>query len=218
MVKFLSVLLLFFLFGCQNQNEQNRIKNPIKDDSSKELVKDTTWDKSKYFSEELVGDSLLCSKYWKLVPLNRIVLDTLDKNPLKNIKITKQINFERNIEECLKGYEDVYSIKLKLENGIEIEFIQDNTDSKSTLITLVNDKLFSVRKLFGEMFSKESEIYFHYDSGDFYKLSNGNILFVEQPASWCGTANVFDCYQYFDLQKKEIIQFIEKDEFIKTLK
>ncbi len=217
MVKFLSLLLLFSLFGCQNQNEQNTVENP-KDESSKELVKDTTWDKSKYFSEELVGDSMLCSKYWQLAPLNRIVLDTLDKNPLKNIKITNQINFERNIEECLRGYEDVYSIKLKLENGIEIEFIQDNTDSKSTLITVVNDKLFSVRKLFSEMFSKESEIYFHYDSGDFYKLSNGNILFVEQPASWCGTANVFDCYQYFDVQKKEIIQFIEKDEFIKTLK
>lgn len=218
MVKFHSFLLLFILFGCQNQKEKNTIKNPIKDTTSNEVKKETVQDKSKHFSDELVGDSTLCLTYSRLAPLNKIVFDTLDKNPLKNITITNQINSEKYIEECMRGYEDVYSIKLNLENEFEIEFIQDNTDSKSTLLTVVNDKLFSVRKLFSEMFSKDSEIYFHYDSGIFYKLSNGNILFVEQPASWCGRANIFDCYQYFDLKKKEIIQFIEKDEFINTLK
>jgi hypothetical protein len=218
MVKFLSFLLLLVLFGCQNQNEKNSIEKPIKDVASHKIINDSTLDKSKYFSEELVGDSMLCSTYSRLVPLYKVVFDTLDRNPLKNIKITNRIKSEKYIEDCMRGYEDIYSIKLKLDNGFEIKFIQDNTDSKSALITVVNQQLFSVRKLFGEMFSKDSEIHFHYDSGSFYKLSDGNILFVEQPASWCGRANVFDCYQYFDLKKKEIIQFIEKDEFINTLK
>lgn len=69
-----------------------------------------------------------------------------------------------------------------------------------------------------EMFLIQSEIYFHYDTGKMYKLSNGNMLYVEQPASWSGGANIFDFYQYFDLKKKEIIQFVEKDDFITTLK
>lgn len=69
-----------------------------------------------------------------------------------------------------------------------------------------------------EIFLIQSEIYFHYDTGKMHKLSNGNMLYVEQPASWSGGANVFDFYQYFDLKKKEIIQFVEKDDFITTLK
>lgn len=68
------------------------------------------------------------------------------------------------------------------------------------------------------MFLIESEIYFHYDTGKMYKLSDGNMLFVEQPASWSGGANSFDCYQYFDLKNEEIIQFVEKDDYINTLK
>lgn len=219
MMKFLSFLLIFLIIGCQNSNEKKRNEIPIKNDKSdSELDIDTTIDEPKYFRDELVGDSMLCLRYSKMAPLNKIVFDTLDHNPLKNIKISSSINFEKIIEECMKGYDDVYSIKLKLDNGIVIEFMQDNTNSKNAFISVVNGKLFNVRKLLGEMFVKESEIYFHYDTGKMYKLSDGNILFVEQPASWCGRANVFDCYQYFDLKKKEIIQFIEKDEFIKNLK
>jgi hypothetical protein len=218
MAKFLSFTLLLILFGCQNQNEKNSIKNPLKDKTSNELIKDTTWDKSISFSKELVGDSILCSMYSLMAPLNKIVFDTMDHNPLKNIKIIASLNFERTIEVCMKGNEDVYSRKLKLENGIVIEFMEDNTDSKNAFITVVNHKLFSIKKLLGEMFDKESEIYFHYDTGKMYKLSDGNILFVEQPESWNGEANSFDCYQYFDLKKKEITQFIEKDNFINGLK
>ena len=82
----------------------------------------------------------------------------------------------------------------------------------------MNGELFPVRKLLGEMLERESKINFHYDMGKIYLLTNGNILYVEQPASWCGTANQFDFYQYFDLKKKELIQFVEKDAFIQKLK
>lgn len=212
MIKFLSLFLLIFLIGCQNSNEKNSKEITIKNKKpDSELDKDTT-------SAELVGDSMLCSMYSRMAPLNKIVFDTFDHNPLENIKIITSLKFELTIEDCMKGYEDIYSRKLKLENGIVIEFMEDNSNSKNAFITVVDHKLFSIKKLLGEMFVKESEIYFHYDAGKIYKLSNGNILFVEQPASWSGRATIFDCYQYFDLKKREIIQFIEKDEFINTLK
>jgi hypothetical protein len=211
MIKFLSLLLLIFIIGCQNSNEKNSKEITIKNKKpDSELDKDTT-------SAELVGDSMLCSIYARMAPLNKIVFDTLDHNPLKNCKIISTLKFERTIEECINNQEHVYSRKLKLENGIVIEFMEDNTNSKNEFITVVKNKLFSIKKLLSEMFVKESVVYFHYESGKIYKLSDGNILFVEQPASWSGRANNFDCYQYFDLKKKEIIQFIEKDEFIRTL-
>lgn len=163
-----------------------------------------------------VGDRKLCLMFAKMAPLNKVVFDTLDHNPLKHIKIIFALNFEKSVEECRTDNNDIHSIKLKLENGTVIEFIEHNTYNVS--MTVVNDQLFSIRKLLGEMFLIQSEIYFHYETGKMYKLSNGNMLYVEQPASWSGGANSFDFYQYFDLKKKEIIQFVEKDDFISTLK
>jgi hypothetical protein len=215
MTKLLSFLIVFFILGCQNSNEKKDNKIPLNDKSV--LATDKTKAEPNNLSNELVGDSMLCSIYARMAPLNKIVFDTLDHNPLKNSRIVSILKFERTIEECINKQVHVYSRKLKLENGIVIEFMEDNSNSKNAFLTVVNDKLFSIKKLLGEMFVKESVVYFHYDSGKIYKLSDGNILFVEQPASWSGRANNFDCYQYFDLKKKEIIQFIEKDEFIRTL-
>ncbi len=166
MTKLLSFLLVFFILGCQNSNEKNYNKIPLNDKSV--LATDKTKPEPNNLSNELVGDSMLCSIYARMAPLNKIVFDTFDHNPLKNCKIISTLKFERTIEECINQQEHVYSRKLKLENGIVIEFIEHNTNSKNELITVVNDKLFSIKKLLGEMFVKD----FNFEIMNYLKIGN----------------------------------------------
>jgi len=216
-MKFICFFLLFSFLGCQYQQKQRSIEEPINAKESLEIVDSSALESSSVSDQMLVGDSLLCSQYSRLAPLHKIVLDTLNRNPLQGLRIASRLHFEVKIEECLSGSQDIYSREIILDNGMEISFMDDN-NSKNKLLTVVNQRLFSLRKLFGEMFSRDSEMYFHYDGAKLYRLSDGNLLLVEQPSSWCGSANVFDFYQYFDLTEREIVQFVEKDGFVSSLK
>lgn len=169
-------------------------------------------------NDEYTGDSSLCYQYRTLVLQYSETLDTLTYNPLKTNRIKSELMIQRSIKDCEFGDEYYRSWEFIIENGVKIQFIEDSYNTKKHLLTLVDNDLYSVKKLFGEMFGRKSEIYFHYENGKMYLLTNGNFLYVEQPASWCGLANQFDFYQYFDLKKKELIQFVEKDTFIEKFK
>ncbi|HKX85384.1 MAG TPA: hypothetical protein VJL37_01840 [Flavobacterium sp.] len=161
-----------------------------------------------------IGDSALYNLYQQYTAQHTIVFDTLKSNPLKNTHDIKEVAFEVKKEFYERDTLSVYASKLQFGTNQTIQFIE----GKNGMLTLFNKKPYTIRKLFGEMFNKASDIYFHYDSGKLYQLKNGNYLYVEQPERWSGSANQFDLYQLFDVQKKEVIQFAEKDAFIATLK
>jgi hypothetical protein len=164
------------------------------------------------------GNTSIKTKYLFEKKNLQIIEGELKGNPLKSTKILKKLTYEKESD----YYEDnsiyVQQITLKLTNGTNVEFLENQTKNKFETLIFYNKQQLKIEKLYGEMFSKESEIYFHYDTGKMYLLTNGNLLFVEQPAAWCGTANQFDFYQLIDIHNKRVVQFVEKDEFIKKLK
>jgi hypothetical protein len=82
-------------------------------------------------------------------------------------------------------------------------------------IYLYKNKSFKIKYYYGEMYGSNSSIFFSFTNRQCYKISSTKFLMREQPSTWCGLANQFDFFQIFDLQKMEIIQFVDKDEKLK---
>lgn len=73
---------------------------------------------------------------------------------------------------------------------------------------------FRMRNFYGEMYERDAELCFHFDTRECYLISGNSYLMREQPSRWSGLANQYDFYQIIDLQKMEILQFAALDSSI----
>lgn len=165
-----------------------------------------------------VGDKSICRQYKTQIPNYSETFDTLITNPLAHLKIKSELKIQRSLTDCERENEYYHAWEFRLEDGTQIQFVEDANEPEKPLLSWVNKELFSVKKMLGGMLKRKSRISFHYDTGKMFLLTNGNLLYKEQPATWCGLANQFDFYQYFDLKTKELVQFAEKDSFIEKLR
>ncbi|RZK01904.1 MAG: hypothetical protein EOO46_18895 [Flavobacterium sp.] len=102
-----------------------------------------------------------------------------------------------------------YSIMIS--DSIEIRVLQKQSKIPEYIYTY-QDKPFKMNNFYGEMFSRDSDIFFVFDNRKCYKISENKYLMREQPMSWCGLTNQFDIFQIFDLEKMEMIQFADRDD------
>jgi hypothetical protein len=101
-----------------------------------------------------------------------------------------------------------YSIKIS--DTIEIRVLQKQ-GKISEYVYIYKNKQFKIINYYGEMFSKNSDLFFDFASRKCYQIANNKYLMREQPIRWCGLANQFDFFQIADLDKMEIIQFADYD-------
>lgn len=101
-----------------------------------------------------------------------------------------------------------YSIMIS--DSVEVRVLQKQSKIPEYIYTYQN-KPFKVKNFYGEMFSRNSDIFFVFDSRKCYKIADNKYLMREQPMRWCGLANQFDIFQIIDLQKMEMIQFADRD-------
>lgn len=215
------VSLIFMISACTGKNEkpignEESNENPIEMEKNSEEIEEKSIEQ-KNESPEYIGDSSLCLLFDNKISLHKEISDTLIKRSLNGVKIKSEIKITRTINDCEFGPNYIRSCSLEAGNK-KIQFIFNASGMNQPVLTFVDSQLFKVRKLFGNGFSSESDYSFHYDTGKLFQLVNGNYMFVEQPSSWCGTANQFDFYQVLDVRRKEVIQFVERDEFIEQLK
>lgn len=215
MFRYISFIVLIFAYSCQNNVKENFddeliLKELVKNDS----IINTSKKNDSSDTIKVLKETISCFSYKEHSINSKVIYDTLKTNPIEKNKIINNLDFQLKTIYCA----NYYSKTLVINKNMKIEFIENNDNPNYNSLILINDELFTIKKLLGEMFVKNSEIYFHYDTGEMYEFENGDLLYVDQPGRWCGKANQFDFYQYFDLKNREIIQFVEKDNFINTLK
>jgi len=139
--------------------------------------------------------------------------DSLRKLNFLNQKISKlNSNSKPIVENDFDNGKGAFfrEFSIKISDTIEIKALQ-KSDHITEYIYTYNDKPFNIVNYYGEMFWKNSDISFDFDTRECYRVTTNKYLMREQPTRWCGLANQFDIFQIVDLDKMEMIQFADYD-------
>lgn len=183
------ILISLLILSCTNKsnsvNKQNEISRFLGNKSLIEIYNDS----EKY----VIEDSLMSIE-------NTL---KIKKAELMNYKLVEDYYEDEKI--ALK------SEKYTLNDSSEIEIIIPNLNWQKSTYKMNNKPIKIVKRYYGNMLSKNSEIEFDYSSLEIYKLNKYIYILVGQPERWCGLANQFDLYQELNLERNQIRQFTYYD-------
>lgn len=133
----------------------------------------------------------------------------------KNLTVLKcETSFLENDYENEDYFIREYEIKIS--DTLRINSLQrQNKEGIYEYVYLINNDNFSITNLYGEMFSRKSNLYFDFETIKAYQISKDKILLQDQPSTWCGLANQMDFFQIVDLKNRVIIQFVDYDTIVK---
>ena len=195
-MKIICLLMLISFFSCKNgETVKSEEKKPI-EKSTKNKLTEIKFRNAK--NTEIVRNDTLLNHF--------------------NFKNLKELKCETKFLD--KDYEDenyfIREYEIKISDTLLISALERQGKSKTIdYVYLYNGKTFNIRNYYGRMFYRESNLFFHFDTRQAYRISKNKLLLREQPATWCGKANQMDFFQIVDLMKMEITQFVDYDTIVK---
>lgn len=189
--------LQFFLLSCNNsKTEKNKIHN-LKEISQKQNGNLKTEERFLNFKKKLIveDDSLRDTNFFN--------------QKFKEVKCKCKFISENDFENQTENY-FIREYSIMISDSIEIKVLQKQEKISDYIYTYKN-KLFKVKNFYGEMFSKNSDLFFTFENRKCYRISKNQFLMREQPMMWSGLANQFDVFQIINLDKLEMLQFVDKD-------
>jgi hypothetical protein len=191
------IVVIQVLFSCKRKIEDNQIDQKDKITTNEEIYGDSELNKiyNSLSNVEVINDSLKGNNFFNQI---------LDKVSCKcNIKR----DYGNDIENLM-----IRETEILIKNKIKLSAFRKNEEK---YIFTYNGTPFKVKNYFDERYNSDSEIHFFFDTRECYEISKNKYLMREQPSSWCGIANQYEFYQIVDLDKMELIQFVERDDRIK---
>jgi hypothetical protein len=194
---FYILLILISLVSCEKSKEIN-----------------LNTGKPRQISRSIIGNPQTKKRFDQLKKALIIEEDSLRKinflnQRFKEIKCKRKILVESEYENQIENtFIQEYSIMIS--DSIEIKVLQKKKKLTEYIYTY-RDKPFKIKNYYGEMFVRDSDIFFAFDTRRYYKITEDKYLMREQPMRWCGLANQFDMFQIIDLNKMEMTQFADRD-------
>ena len=119
-----------------------------------------------------------------------------------------------------KDYENekhfIREYEIKISDTLLINILQRQSKGQTfDYVYLIKNRNFNITNLYGEMFSRKSNLFFDFETVKAYRISRDKLLLQDQPSTWCGLANQMDFFQIVDLKNMEITQFVDFDTIVK---
>lgn len=191
---FIFILLICSCESGQKKESKNETGN--KSDISGNLMTELKFRKSK--ESEIVRNDTLKTHF-----------------NFKNLKELKcETKFLDNDYENEKYFIREYEIKIS--DTLLINILQRQSKGQTyDYVYLIKNRNFNTTNLYGEMFSRKSNLFFDFETVKAYRISKDKLLLQDQPSTWCGLANQMDFFQIVDLKNMEITQFVDYDTIVK---